>query len=190
MLSIRTRQTYLKALGFYTGKVDGIEGTKTKAAYKALQKKHFIRKSDIDGIYGTNTEKLLKNAYRVKKYTKNFDLSEFRCGCDGKYCTGYPAELSIQLLKNLQKVRDKDGATTITSGMRCKTHNGLQKGSSKTSRHLSGKALDIRNAKTASESGRKSVMAYVKTLSGHNYTYANIGGSHPNMGRAVHFDVK
>ncbi|MBE6782955.1 MAG: hypothetical protein E7536_02965 [Ruminococcaceae bacterium] len=36
MLSIKNRQKYLSLLGFYTGKVDGIEGAKTKAAYKAL----------------------------------------------------------------------------------------------------------------------------------------------------------
>lgn len=52
MLSIKERQTYLKKYGFYTGKIDGIEGPLTKKAYLALQKKYFVRKMDIDGIYG------------------------------------------------------------------------------------------------------------------------------------------
>lgn len=190
MLSVKERQEYLKALGFYDGNIDGIAGEKTKAAYKALQKAYFTRKSDIDGKYGTNTDILLQNAYNVKKYCKNFNLTEFKCGCGGKYCTGYPAVLSVQLLKNLQSVRSKYGSTTITSGMRCKTHNSKLSGSASTSRHLSGKALDIKNSKTATEAGRKEIMSYVKALTGHRYTYCNIGGNYPNMGTAVHFDVK
>lgn len=190
MLTVKVRQTYLSKLGFYTGKIDGIEGKLTKAAYKALQKKYFQRDSDIDGVYGNDTEKLLVNAYRVKIYAKNFKLGEFKCECGGRYCTGYPVKLNAQLLKNLQKVRNKYGATTITSGMRCKPYNNSLVGSSSTSRHMDGKALDIYNEKTRTEAGRKTVMKYVKKLKGHNYTYCNIGGSVPNMGNAVHFDVK
>ena len=62
MLNVKTRQTYLKSLGFYKGVIDGIEGVLTKQAYKNLQKTYFVRKSDIDGIYGNNTDKLLQNA--------------------------------------------------------------------------------------------------------------------------------
>lgn len=190
MLTVKTRQKYLKALGFYTGKIDGIEGPLTRKAYKALQDKFFTRSKDKDGVYGKNTDILLVNAYRVKIYAKNFDLSEFKCECGGRYCTGYPVKLNTQLLKNLQKIRTKYGATTITSGLRCEPYNDSLVGSSSTSRHMKGKALDIYNAKTRTESGRKEVMAYVKKLIGHNYTYCNIGGSYPNMGNAVHFDVK
>lgn len=189
MLSVRTRQNYLKTLGFYTGKIDGAEGPLTKKAYKALQDKYFIRKKDLDGLYGKNTEKLLINAYYVKKYTKNFKVEEFKCQCGGKHCTGYPVTLSAQLLKNMQSVRNKYGVTTITSGMRCIGHNNSTKGSSKTSRHLEGKALDFVNAKTKTEAGRKEIMAYIKKLKGHRYTYCNIGGNYPNMGNAIHFDV-
>lgn len=190
MLTVKERQKYLKELGFYSGKIDGVAGTLTKRAYKSLQNTHFTRSRDKDGIYGDDTETLLINAYRVKKYAKNFVLSEFKCECGGKYCTGYPVKLNTQLLKNLQKVRTKYGATTITSGLRCEPYNDSLLGSSSTSRHMKGKALDIYNAKTRTESGRKEVMAYVKKLIGHNYTYCNVGGSVPNMGNAVHFDVK
>lgn len=189
MLSIKTRQTYLKRLGFYKGSIDGIEGPLTKNAYYLLQKKYFVRKSDIDGIYGPNTEKLLKNAYYVKIHTKNFDLEEFKCECGGKYCTGYPAVLSSQLLKNVQAVRTKFGATTITSGLRCTRYNKSLSGSSSTSKHLKGKALDIYLVKTNTEAGRKTVMNYWKSLPDYNYTYCNIGGNYPNMGNAVHVDV-
>ena len=190
MLSIKTRQTYLQYLGFYDGAVDDKEGTKTKQAYLDLQKAYFTREKDIDGLYGNNTETLLLNAYYVKKHTKNFKLEEFKCNCGGKYCTGYPVVLSTRLLKNLQSVRNKYGSTTITSGMRCKKYNNSLVGSSTTSRHMKGKALDIYNSKTKTESGRKEVMAYWKKLPSYNYTYCNINGSHPNMATSVHCDVK
>lgn len=188
MLSIKQRQSYLKDLGFYTGAVDGIEGAKTKAAYKALQSKYFKRKSDIDGVYGKNTDILLTNAFNVKKYTKNFKLEEFSCNCGGAHCTTYPVLLDIQLLKNLQKVRDKYGTVTITSGMRCEKHNKAIGGVSG-SRHKSGKALDIRVSISYSEAGRKQVMSYWRTLPKNRYTYCNIGGNYPNMGTSVHIDV-
>lgn len=190
MLSIRERQEYLKKLGLYSGVLDGVEGSKTKAAYLELQKKYFTREKDIDGMYGPNTDTLLQNAFRVEVYTKNFDLDEFKCNCGGKYCTGYPAILDVQLLRNLQDVRDKYGPAIITSGMRCKRYNNSLAGSSATSRHMKGKALDIFLDKTKMPSGRKEVMAYWKKLPRYNYTYCNIDGSHPNMGNAVHVDVK
>lgn len=190
LLSKKKRQEYLKYLGFYNGDIDGVIGIKTKSAYQQLQKAYFTRQSDIDGKYGSNTDKLLRNAYKVKKYCKGFNLGEFKCGCKGKHCTGYPVELNTQLLKNLQAVRDKYGATTITSGMRCEKHNSSLKGSSNTSRHLKGKALDIKLDITKTEKGRKSIMSFWKTLKGYRYTYCNIKGSHPNMGSAVHIDVK
>ena len=195
MLTIKKRQTYLRDLGYYTGKIDGKEGPRTKAAYEELQKDYFVREKDIDGIYGKNTDILLQNAYNVKKYVKNFKLEEFKCGCGGEYCTGYPGVLSVQLLKNVQRVRTKFGATTITSGMRCKPYNNSLVGSSPSSRHMPNsagicKALDIFNQKTRTEAGRRVVMSYWKLLPNWNYTYCNISGSHPNMGNAVHIDVK
>ena len=189
MLSIKKRQEYLKALGFYTGKIDGIVGAKTKSAYKELQKTYFTRKSDIDGIYGKNTDILLQNAYNVKMYCKNFQLKEFKCGCKGKHCTGYPTVLDVQLLKNIQTLRDKYGATTITSALRCTKHNSSVGGSS-TSRHKKGKALDIKNATSKNLSGRLAIMDNWRKLPNQNYTYCNINGSNPNMGTAVHIDIK
>lgn len=188
MLSIRERQTYLKEYGFYTGEIDGKEGKLTKAAYKALQAKYFVRKKDIDGKYGKNTDILLTNLVNVNKYTKNFKLTEFRCNCGGAHCTGYPVYLDINLLKNLQKVRDKFGSVVITSGMRCNKHNKAVGGVS-ASRHKSGKALDIRVSISGSEQGRKQVMSYWRTLPNMRYTYCNIGGNYPNMETSVHIDV-
>lgn len=190
MLNKRKRQEYLKALGLYNGNIDGIEGAKTKSAYKALQKKYFTRTKDIDGKYGKNTDILLQNAYLVKNNCKSFKLSEFKCGCKGKYCTGYPTVLNEQLLKNLQSVRDKFGATVITSGMRCTKYNSSLKGSSALSRHKSGKAVDIKTASSATMLGRMNIMLFWRGLKNQRYTYCNINGKYPNMGTAVHIDVK
>lgn len=198
LLSVKTRQTYLKELGFYKGSVDGKVGALTKQAYKDLQNKYFIRKKDKDGLYGKNTDVLLRNAYNVHLYCKNFELEEFACHCKGKYCTGYPAELSIYALQNIQKVRDKYGATTITSPLRCSKWNSLQKGSSSSSKHKSGKAFDWTNAKTKTLEGRKEQMNYWFTLKYPNYSYCNgwektskraYSYTAKNMGNAVHGDV-
>lgn len=49
---IRTMQTKLKRWGYYTGSVDGIYGSKTKAAVKLFQKKNGLV---VDGIVGKKT---------------------------------------------------------------------------------------------------------------------------------------
>ena len=187
MLPIVTRQGYLKHLGFYDGAIDGIVGDKTKTAYRKLQAKYFTRKKDIDGLYGKNTDILLQNAYNVSVYAKNFELEEFKCKCNGK-CTGYPVVIDVQLLKNLQIMRNKFGVTRISSGMRCEKHNKAVGGASG-SRHKSGKAADIINSTTKTEAGRRAVMAFWETLPFNRYTYCNIDGNYPNMGTAVHVDV-
>ena len=66
MLTIKERQEYLYFLGYYKGKIDGIEGKLTKQAYSRLQNDYFFRKKDKDGIYGKNTDTLLKCVYNVK----------------------------------------------------------------------------------------------------------------------------
>lgn len=53
MLSIRQRQLNLQFLNYYKGAIDGIEGTKTKQAYKDFQKDFNLV---VDGIYGVKTD--------------------------------------------------------------------------------------------------------------------------------------
>ena len=199
MLSIRERQTYLKYLGLYKGSVDGIEGRLTKEGYKSLQNKFFTRKSDRDGKYGRNTDMLLVNAYNVKKYTKNFSLSEFKCGCNTKYCTGYPAYLNVNLLKNLQTMRNNYGAITITSPLRCNKHNA-NIGGVAGSYHTKGKALDLYNVRFSSSfTNRKYAIEKWLLLPKSNMAYQNgymhykgksvTGYNAPKMGNVIHVQV-
>lgn len=199
MLSIRERQTYLKYLGLYKGSIDGIEGRFTKEGYKSLQNKFFARKSDRDGKYGRNTDMLLVNAYNVKKYTKNFSLSEFKCGCNTKYCTGYPAYLNINLLRNLQTMRDNYGAITITSPLRCSKHNA-NIGGVAGSYHTKGKALDLYNVRFSSSfTNRKYAIEKWLLLPKSNMAYQNgymhykgksvTGYNAPKMGNVIHVQV-
>lgn len=190
MLTVRTRQKYLNYIGINVGKVDGIEGKKTKAGYKKLQDMYFVRKKDRDGEYGKDTDILLVNAYRVKKYTKNFRLEEFKCHCGGKHCTGYPAKLNTQMLKNLQLTRNEFGPVIITYTLRCKRYNATLPGSDPNSKHLTGDATDHSILPlTQSEKGREKVAKYERGLKGVKHVYHNKDNKYPNMGNAIHMNM-
>ena len=140
MLSVKERQARLKKLGYYTGAIDGSNGTLTKQAVLNLQKDYFTRSQDHDGSYGYDTDKLLKNVWYAKDLTY-FKLSEFKCSCG--QCTGYPSEIDPILMRELDNLRAYYGKSiTITSGLRC-TYRNKQVGGSSESGHLTGKACDI-----------------------------------------------
>lgn len=185
LLSKKKRQEYLKYLGFYKGEIDGKVGPLTKQAYIDLQACYFDRKKDIDGKYGKDTDILLRNAYNVKKYCKDFKLSEFKCGCGRKYCTGYPAVIDPLILHTLQLLRNEFGKTIVTSGLRCKKYNSKLVGSSKNSRHLLGKAADFKCDFTSTKEGRKFVKKMLNDFADFRYIYSDT----PNMGTAIHFDI-
>ena len=98
LLSVSARKKRFKYLG-YEYNEEGI---------KKLQAK-YLRKKDVDGVYGPNTDNLLRHVYNVKKFTKNFAPEEFKCECGGRYCTGYPSYLKEVELKNLQSIRSHYG---------------------------------------------------------------------------------
>ena len=183
MLSVKKRQTYLKELGFYTGKIDGKEGNYTRAAYLALQKKYFKRAKDHDGKYGKDTDILLQSAYNCRDL-KYFKLEEFKCKCGGKYCTGYPAVVNRNLALMLDNVlRPKYGSMTITSGLRCNTQNARAGGVSN-SCHKTGKAVDFQCAKSRKgASDRTEIINFCKKQ--FKYSYGNTSG----MGASVHVNV-
>ena len=59
LLSLKERKRMFKELGL----------SYNKATIKAFQRKYMSRKSDADGIYGTNTDNTLRTVYNVFKYT-------------------------------------------------------------------------------------------------------------------------
>ncbi|NLC25592.1 MAG: hypothetical protein GX777_03085 [Fastidiosipila sp.] len=188
LLTKTKRKAYFKTLGL---------GEYNKANILKFQKKYFTRKKDLDGLYGTDTDNLLRHVYNVKTYTKNFKPQEFKCECNGRYCTGYPTYMKPAVLVNIQKIRNKYGKPVhVTSGLRCRGLNSRLVGSSSTSRHLSGLAIDFYiSGITNALSRRKSLINFARKLANHHYSYCHgysSGGysvSAPNMGTAIHTDA-
>ena len=185
LLSVDKRKEYFKKLGL---------GAYNKTNIAKLQKRYF-RKKDVDGIYGTDTDKLLRHVYNCS-LVKNFSPEEFRCECGGKWCSGYPSYMKQTELKNLQSIRNHFGKPVdITSGLRCKRYNDSLRGSSSQSKHKSGYAADVYiKGLTDTLAGRKKLIAYFKTLPNRSYAYCNgwdINGvkrQAKTMGNAVHLD--
>ena len=109
---------------------------------------------------------------------KNFTMSELKCKCGGRYCNGYPAGFSYELLRQLQDIRNHFGkAVIITSALRCAKHNA-NVGGVKNSKHTQGKAVDF----YVKGVNYKTLKAYVDRLPYNNYTY-NVSGS------VMHHDI-
>lgn len=154
-MKIKTRQKYLKKIGLYTSKIDGIEGLGTKSAYKYFNIIFLNKTSDK---YTKETEKLLNEIYKSYckskymkstdwKYFKNFKESEFKCTCKGKYCDGYNGRKNkcyMKLIMFAQYMRNYyDKPISISSGVRCVRRN-REVGGVKSSKHLVFKAMDFK----------------------------------------------
>ena len=163
--------------------VDGIIGNATVSAIKSFQKKKGLSQ---DGIAGANTIKALGGTSTSSSSTVNWDKvkyfkkSEFKCQCGGKYCNGYPAEMSSKLINILEELRVYFGKPiTITSGLRCSKHNAAVGGVSN-SMHQYGKAADIYIPGV----DKAKIKAKAYEL-GAAYCYYGTAG----MGEAVHINV-
>lgn len=189
LLTTAKRKQFFKELGL---------GEYNKDSIKKFQKKYMARKSDWDGIYGTDTDNLLRHVYNVKKHSRNFSPEEFKCECGGRYCTGYPNYMKSKQMEHLQYIRSFYGKPmTVTCGLRCKGYNAELNGSIANSLHLTGKATDFYMfGVTDTLANRKKAIAVIKKLKNHHYTYGNginsIGGNvyAPYMGNALHTDTQ
>lgn len=168
-MSIKQKQCLLCYLGYYDGLIDGIWGEKSIAATKSFQREHGLR---ADGVFGDTTrEKILVviagGGSDWWDGIEFFDRSEFACKC-GRYCDGYPAQMSQSVVKAADRVRKHFGAAaTVSSGLRCEKHNA-NVGGVANSRHLSGKAVDFCIAgKTA-----RQVLSVVQEQPEIRYAYA------------------
>lgn len=185
LLSIDTRKKYFKHLGL---------GEYNQENIRKLQKK-YMRASDVDGIYGINTDRLLRHVYNCS-LVPNFKPEEFRCPC-GK-CTGYPDRMKQVELEHIQTIRTHYGKPMIiTSGLRCKYENNRVGGVSN-SGHLTGYAVDFYMAGvTDSVANRNKALAYIKKLPYHKFTYGahmvDSDGAYreaSGMGNAMHTETK
>lgn len=205
MLNIKQRQMNLKFLGYYGGRIDGIEGNGTISAYEEFQSEHGLK---VDGIYGSKTDaKLVEvikaeqaelgvkqdgvagpvtlNAKDNQKITwdkiKHFRKDEFtcQCGCGMN-------NINLKLVQILDEIRDYFGQPmTITSGCRCVKHNAETPKASPTSRHISGKAADIKVKNVDKSKVLAKCREYVKNGRA-RYTYTN----NSYMGGSVHIDIQ
>ena len=185
LLPVKTRQTYFKKLGLGEYNAENI---------RKLQKK-YLRPQDVDGIYGTDTDNLLRHVYNCS-LVKNFKPEEFRCPC-GK-CTGYPTRMKQVELNHIQTIRSHYGKPMkITSGLRCKYENKRVGGVSN-SGHLTGYAVDFyMEGVTDTVPNRNKALAYIKTLPNHKFTYGahmvDSDGAYreaSGMGNAMHTETK
>lgn len=187
LLEVSTRKKWMKYVGYEY----------TKKGILQMQTDYFVRKQDKDGIYGPDTDKLLRHLHHVKKYTKNFSPKEFRCPCGE--CTGYPTWMRVKELTHLQEIRTHyKKPMTITSGLRCKVQNAKVNGWDK-SLHLKGRACDFYiPGVTDTLPHRRKAVRYIINLKYHRYVYGQgiyaydkIGYIEAKgMGNALHVDVE
>ena len=189
LLTLEKRKKYFKKLGL---------GEYNKKNILRMQKKYMLRDKDYDGIYGKDTDTLLRHLYNCWRVAPSFDPKEFRCQCHGRFCCGFPTRMKVKELKHLQAIRDHyKKPMIITSGLRCRGFNAELSGSSTNSRHLTGYACDFyMQGVTDTLANRKKAVRWIKRLKNHHYTYGNGINSYgyevyaPNMGNALHTDTR
>lgn len=139
---------------------DDIFGSDTQEAVRKFQRQEGL--SD-DGIPGPLTEAKLLEAvaagrvYKPQETTSKppgktgtfwddiefFTREEFRCKCGGKYCNGFPAEMSEDTVRCADEMRRRAGVPLrVNSGLRCDRWNAIQ-GGVKNSNHRTGHAVDL-----------------------------------------------
>lgn len=165
LLTVAQRKAVFKKLGYgYTS--DGM---------KKFQKEYMLRKEDVDGKYGKDTDNTLRTVWNVRSLCKNFSPKEFRCDCGGRFCCGYPDYMKSNELKHIQAIRTHYGKPiTITQGLRCKGRNAELKGSVVNSGHLTGRAVDFyQKGVTDTLANRKKSISWIKKQANHKYSYGD-----------------
>ena len=160
--------------------VEGLAGLETKDATVRWQAEHGLFP---DGIAGVDTRKKImeESAGGEGDWWSNiqyFSRKEFACKC-GRYCDGYPAQMRRGVVELADRAREElKGVGFVSSGLRCPQHNA-NVGGVPDSRHLSGKAIDLRiEGKSA-----RQTLAWAQKQPEVRYAYA-IDGNY------VHMDVE
>lgn len=179
-MTVKQKQCLLTFLGYNTGGVDGIWGSRSQHALECCQEDLNISAS---GEWNQETENAILEA--VFTYddgpvedseadinvgdksspagtfwdeSEFFDREEFRCQCKGKYCDGFPVEPEEELVRVCNEIRRRLGVPVSIvdgggSGVRCTRHNAAVGGVGN-SNHLYGKAADLHSTKSPSEMAR------------------------------------
>ena len=156
---------------------DGVAGNNTIAKLKEYQKKNGL---SADGICGKNTiAKLNAKTNLTWDNIKHFKKSEFtcKCGCGLN-------NIQLEVVKAADEIREYYGKPCIVNcGTRCTKHN-KEVGGVTNSRHLIGKAIDLK----VSGIDGGTLVNYTKQLVKQGklrYTYRIT-----TNGTAVHIDIK
>lgn len=182
-MTVEQKQCLLRYLGYYTGDIDGIWGSRSRQAALDFRRDYMdAAAGDFDSAAETRILEVIAHQevpgkpdgfWREIRY---FQRAEFRCPC-GR-CGGFPAEPDGTLVRMLDRVREHFGAPAIvSSGVRCQIHNDELPGSVPNSRHVGGKAVDFCVVGVPGAA----LLAYIRTLPV-RYAY-QIDGSF------VHMDV-
>ena len=175
-MTIQQKQHLLAYLGYYRGTIDGIWGPQSAQAAARFQEDW--GRLAVDGIAGEKTQQALRQAVSEGMPEKEepesfweeihyFSEEEFRCKCGGRYCNGFPARMHRDVVKVADRARAHfGGAGDVISGLRCPVHNSNCGGAQK-SRHMTGKAIDLRIRGVSGES----LLAYVKAQPEIRYAY-------------------
>ena len=153
-MDVRQLQNLLQYLGYYEGRVDGINGPLTEQAVAAFRADNgnpdlgdelaevligAVFHGRFKGSVVTDTNVGSKDFWDTVQY---FGRDEFACKC-GK-CGGYPVETKEAFVRKLDAFRERVGEPVyINSGIRCAAHNAAV-GGADDSRHMYGDAADIR----------------------------------------------
>lgn len=165
-MTVKQTQCLLCWLGLYGGAIDGIRGPQTQAAEAAFRAA-WGREPDKEALLAAIAGTEVQEEPDWWKDIRHFRREEFACKC-GRYCDGWPGEMSEILVRAADRLRAHFGAAvTVSSGLRCPKHNANVGGAS-ASRHMTGRAMDFRVAgKTSAQ-----VLEYVKAQPELRYAYA------------------
>lgn len=177
-METRKVQCLLYVLDYPVGELDGVPGPKTRAAITAFQRDAGLPET---GEADSATEAALRKAAAQGSFWDSvrwFDREEFRCKCGGRFCSGYPAEMSARAVRIADAAREHFGRPAyVVSGLRCREWNA-RCGGVANSRHMTGEAIDL----AVEGVDAQTLLAFVSAREHHRYSYAITDTN-------VHFDV-